>query len=183
MAKIFKKEGAPATAKAKAHFNIIDATIIVLVLAVIFGIVFRSHIIDMLWAQSKTDDYVVSFSIENIRYSTPSYLSVGDEVYFDEGSGLLGTLVSESENVNALNITPASEHFTDANGNIVEVFYPDEESRVDTKGRIQCRGYYGEDGGFSVEGRHYIAPGQSIKVRTELVTVTINITSIDPLVK
>ena len=117
MAKIFKKEGAPAAAKAKAHFNIIDATIIVLVLAVIFGIVFRSHIIDMLWAQSKTDDYVVSFSIENIRYSTPSYLNVGDEVYFDDGSGLLGTLVSESENVNALNITPASEHFTDANGN------------------------------------------------------------------
>ena len=181
MANMLKKEGSGATRK--AHFNVIDAAIIVLVVSVILGIVFRSHIIDRLWAQSKTDDYVISYSIENIRYTTPTYLNVGDEVYFADSGELLGTLISESENVNALNITPASEYFTDTNGNIVEVFYPDEESRVDTKGRIECRGYYGEDGGFSVDGRHYLAPGQSISVNTELVTVTINILSIEALEK
>ncbi len=179
MAKTLKKDG--ASSKTAAHFNVIDAAIIVLVISVILSIVFRSHIIDKLWAHSKTDDYVISYSIENIRYTTPSYLNVGDEVYFADSGELLGTLISESENVNALNITPASEYFTDTNGNVVEVFYPDEDSRVDTKGRLQCRGYYGEDGGFSVDGRHYLAPGQSINVKTELVTVTINIMSIEPL--
>ena len=65
MAKMLKKEGSGATSK--AHFNVIDAAIIVLVLSVIFGIVFRSHIIDRLWANTKTGDYVISYSIENIR--------------------------------------------------------------------------------------------------------------------
>ena len=183
MAKIMKKDANLATAKDKAHFNIIDVTIIVLVIAVICGIVFRSHIIDMLWAQSKTDDYVVSFSVENIRYSTPSYIEVGDKVYFADDGELLGTITNESDNTNALNITPALEYFFDHNGTIIEAFYPNEESRVDMKGMIQCRGYYAEDGGFTVDGRRYIAPGQSVNVRTELVTVTINILNIEPLAK
>ncbi|MBR2387842.1 MAG: DUF4330 family protein [Clostridia bacterium] len=182
MAKNINKDGVAATNK-KAHFNIIDAAIIILIISIVLGIVFRSHIIERLWAESKTDDYVVSFSVDNIRYTTPSYLEVGDEVYFADSGDLFGTLMSESDNVNALNITPASEFFTDANGNVVEVFYPDEESRVDTKGRIECRGYYGEDGGFSIDGRHYVAPGQSVNVKTELVTLTIRITDIVPLAK
>ena len=182
MAKNINKEGTAAK-KPKAHFNIIDAAIIVLVISIVLGIVFRSHIIDKLWAESKTDDYVVSFSVDNIRYTTPSYLELGDEVYFADGGDLFGKLVSESDNVNALNITPASEYFTDEGGNVIEVFYPDAESRVDTKGRIECRGYYDEDGGFSIDGRHYIAPGQYVNVRTELVSLTILITDISPVSK
>ena len=182
MARNTNKDTATAK-KTGVHFNIIDAAIIILIISIVLGIVFRSHIIDKLWAESKTDDYAVSFSVENIRYTTPAYLEVGDEVYFADGGDFFGKLMSESENVNALNITPASEYFTDAGGNVVEVFYPDEESRVDTKGRIECRGYYDEDGGFSIEGKHYIAPGQTVKVRTELVTLTVRITDIAPLTK
>ena len=175
-----KKENAASTTK-KVHFNVIDAIIILLVIAIAAGVFFRSYIIDKLWANSKSGDYVISFSIEDIRYTTPTYMNVGDEVYISDSGELLGTLISESDNVNALSITPASKYFTDENGNVVEVFYPDAESRVDVKGSIQCVGYYGEDGGFSVDGRHYLAPGQSILVKTELVTVTINIMSIELL--
>ncbi len=176
-----KKENVASATKNKAHFNVIDAIIILLVIAIAAGIFFRSYIIEKLWATSKSDNYVISFSIEDIRYTTPTYMNVGDKVYFSDNGELLGTLLSESDNVNALNITPASKYFTDSNGNIVVVFYPDGESRVDVKGRIECVGYYGEDGGFSVDGRHYLAPGQSISVRTELVSVTINIMSIELL--
>ena len=176
-----KKESTAGVAKLKAHFNVIDAVVILLVIAIGLGIFFRARIVDKLWAESKMGDYVISFSIEDIRYSTPTYMNVGDKVYFADDGDLFGTLVSESDNVNALNITPSSRYFADNNGNIVEVFYPDAESRVDVKGSIQCVGYYGEDGGFSVDGRHYLAPGQSILVKTELVTVTINIMSIELL--
>lgn len=165
----------------KAHFNVIDAVIIVLVISLALGIFFRSYIVEKLWAETQSGDYVISFSIKDIRYSTPSYMNVGDKVYFGDSGEFFGTLMSESDNMNALNITPASKYFPNSKGNVVEVFYPDGESRVDTKGRIQCVGYYGEDGGFSVDGRHYLAPGQSINVKTELVTVTINIMSIEPL--
>ena len=165
----------------KAHFNVMDALIILLVLAVAVGMFFRGRIVEKIWEQTQSAGYVVSFSIEDIKYTTPNYIDVGDKVYFADNGELLGEFMSESDNVNALNITPASKYFYDSNGNVVEVFYPDGESRVDAKGRILCDGYYNSDGGFSVDGRHYLAPGQSISVRTELVSVTINIMSIDPL--
>ena len=40
-------------------------------------------------------------------------------------------------------------------------------------------GYYNDEGGFTVDGRKYLAPGQTVNVQTELVTVTVTITSID----
>ena len=177
MAKI-KKDGARAN---KAHFNVIDAVVIVLVIAVALGVYFRFNIVDRLRSQANTADYAVSFSVEDIRYTTPNYINVGDEVYFADSGELFGTLMSESENTNALNIVPASKYFKDSNGNVVQVFYPDGESRVDAKGRISCRGYYDESGGFSVDGRQYIAPGQTLNVRTELVTLTLTVTSIEAI--
>lgn len=165
----------------KAHFNVVDAVIILLVLSIAVGVFFRGRIVEKLWAQTQSADYVVSFSIEDIKYTTPTYINVGDKVYFADNGELIGEFMSESDNANALNITPASKYFYDSNANVVEVFYPDGETRVDAKGRILCKGYYGEDGGFSVDGRHYLAPGQSINVKTELVSVTINIMSIEPL--
>ena len=167
--------------KKKAHFNVIDALIILLVLLIAVGMFFRARIVERLWADTQSSDYVISFSIDDIRYTTPTYINVGDKVYFADSGEYLGEFISESDNVNALNIAPASKYFTDSNGNVVEVFYPDGESRVDAKGRIQCKGYYSKDGGFSIDGRQYLAPGQSINVKTELVSVTINIMSIDPL--
>ena len=175
------KKESTVGANGKAHCNVIDAVVIVLVIAIGLGIFFRARIVDKLWAESRMGDYVISFSIEDIRYSTPTYMNVDDKVYFADDGELLGTLVSESDNVNALNITPSAKYFADINGNMVEVFYPDSESRVDVKGKIQCQGYYDEDGGFSIDGRHYIAPSQNIGVKTELVTVNINIMSIEPL--
>ena len=106
------------------------------------------------------------------------YVNVGDKVYFADNGELFGTVMSESENVNALSITPASKHFTDSKGNVVEVFYPG-DTRIDVKGRIECTGYYNDEGGFTVDGRKYLAPGQTVNIQTDLVTVTITVTDID----
>ena len=137
------------------------------------------HIVDVLTKAQDTKDYVISYSIENIRYTTPNYINVGDEVYFSSNGELLGTLISESENQGALSITPASEYFTNSSGEVVEAFYPNEESRVDAKGRLMCVGTYNEDGGFLLNGDTYIAAGQSINVYTEIVTFVINVTGIE----
>ena len=169
-------------AKRSAHFNVIDAVIIILVIAVALGIYSRFNVIETLWTGNETEKYAVSFSVEDIRSTTASYVDVGDKVYFADDNELFGTLMSESENVNALSITPASKYFTDSKGNVVEVFYPS-DTRIDVKGRIECMGYYNEEGGFCVDGRKYIAPGQTVNVRTELVTVTLTITSIEAIVE
>jgi len=172
-----KKEFAQGT-KRNVHFNVIDALIIILLIAVVLGIYFRFNVIERLTSEEKTETYTVSFSVDNIRYTTPSYMNVGDKVYFGDTGDLFGTLISESENQSVLSITPASEIFVDSSGSIKEVFY-EAESRVDAKGRIECRGIYTDEGGFCVDGTRYIAPGQTVEINTELVTLVVTVTSID----
>ncbi|MBR5139803.1 MAG: DUF4330 family protein [Clostridia bacterium] len=172
-----KKENGASSKR--AHFNVIDAVIIILVIAVALGIYSRFNVVETLWAKNETEKYAVSFSVKDIRYTTATYVNVGDKVYFTDNDELFGAIMSESEdNVNALGITPSSKYFTDSEGKVVEVFYPS-DTRIDVKGRIECMGYYNGEGGFTVDGRKYLAPGQTVEVRTELVTVTITVTSID----
>ena len=173
-----KKENGAVASKRSAHFNVIDAVIIILVIAVAFGIYSRFNVVETLWSKNDTEKYAVSFSVKDIRYTTATYVNVGDKVYFADNGELFGTVMSESENVNALSITPASKHFTDSKGNVVEVFYPG-DTRIDVKGRIECTGYYNDEGGFTVDGRKYLAPGQTVNIQTDLVTVTITVTDID----
>ncbi len=165
-------------AKRNAHFNVIDALIIILLIAVVLGVYFRFNIVESLTGEEETEVYTVSFSVDNIRYTTPSYVNVGDVVYFGDTGELFGVLISESENQSVLSITPASEIFIDSSGNVKEVFY-DEDTRIDAKGRIECKGLYTEDGGFCVDGTRFLAPGQTVEINTELVTLVITVTSID----
>ena len=66
-----------------------------------------------------------------------------------------------------------------SNGEIVEVFYPNNETRIRATGRLNCVGRYTEEGGFLVNGSTHIAAGQYVDVTTEYVTVTLCITEID----
>lgn len=161
------------------HFNAVDAMIVILAILAVVGIYFRYNILDFLTAAKNNEQYVVSFSVENIRYTTPNYINVDDQVYFESDGKLLGIIISESENQGALNITPASELFVDSAGGIVEAFYPNENSRVNAKGRMLCEGRRNSDGGFAVDGKTYVAAGQSIEVYTERVSFVLTVTDIE----
>lgn len=170
----------PKTERANApHFNVLDAVIIILIVAAVVGIYFRHEIIDVLTDDKNTDEYVVSFSIENVRHTTPSYIHVGDNVYFKSDGELMGSLMSASENELSLDIAPALEYFTKSNGEIKAIRYPNEESRIDATGRLLCKGNYDENGGFSIDGDTYIAAGQSIEVYTEKVSFVLKVISIE----
>ncbi len=166
------------TNKKDTHFNVVDAIVIILLIAVVLGAYFRFNIVER-FAENKTlDTYTVSFSVKNVRYTTPTFVQVGDKVFFGDTGESFGTLVGESENKSVLTITPAAELFTDSAGNVVEVFYPTDDSKIDAKGRIECQGAYTVDGGFCVNGTRYIAAGQDIQIKTELVTLTVTVTDI-----
>jgi hypothetical protein len=174
------KKANNASSNRVGHFNVVDAVIIILVIAVALGVYARFNFVEMFWSKINTEKYEISFSVKDIRYTTPTYINVGDEIYFADSGDLFGIIMSESDNnVNALSITPSSKYFTDADGNVVEVFYPDDESRIDVKGRIECEGYYSNDGGFTIDGRTYLAPGHTVELRTELVNLTVKVISID----
>lgn len=166
--------------KRSPRFGVLDAVIILLVVALITGIYFRSKFIDMISNNRNIRDYTVTFAVDNIRYTTPNYINVGDSVVLASNGETLGTIIEESDGMSniALSVTPASEIFTD-NGEVIEVFYPNNESRVDVKGRLHCRGSYSEDGEFLVNGSTYLSAGQKVQARTDLVTLELRILEIE----
>lgn len=164
--------------KKSVRFGILDAVIILVILIAVVGVYFRYSILNVITGAHRMSEYTVSYSIENIRYTTVNYINIGDKVYFADEGDEFGTLINVSENMGAVSYTPSSEYFTKSNGEIVEVMYPNNQSRVDAQGRLNCMGRYSENGGFLVNGSTYIASGQSINVRTDYVTVTIRVEEI-----
>ena len=169
--------------KVKApKFGVLDAVIILLVIVIILSVYFRYNIVQ--WLSNSTDlkEYTISYTIDDVRYTTPNYINIGDKVYFADSGDDFGTLVNVAENMGALNIAPASQLFTDSKGNIIEVFYPNSETRVSAIGKLICTGRYSDDGSFFVNGSTFIASGQYVKINTPYATVTIRIDGITPVV-
>lgn len=168
--------------KKKVKFKILDAVVILLVLVAVVGVYFRYNLMDSFLSRRGIQDYTVSFEVKDIRYTTPNYLNVGDQIYDAATGEPVGVLIEESGDMSniALRVTPASRFFTKSDGTITQVFYPNDESRVDANGRMTCRGSYSADGGFLLNGSTYMAAGQSISVRTELVSFVLTVTQITP---
>ena len=161
------------------RFGVMDVVIILLVITAVVGIYFRYNILDILRNDRDMKDYTVSFSIEDIRYSTPDYVQVDDAVYFSDDGTKMGTVMESSQgSARALSERPAVKVFLTEDGLMERVSYPNNESRVDATGRLLCRGSYSEDGGFLINGTRYVSAGQSLQVQTETVTVTITVTDI-----
>ena len=158
------------------RFGALDVLIILVVIVLIVGIFFRYKLLDIITAQQNLNEYNVAFSVDNVRYTTPDYISVGDTVYLNGEK--FGIISSGAENAGALSVAPASEMFTDSNGNIIEVHYPN-ETRVSFSGNMLCNAMVSETGAILVNGDVYIAPGQTLEVTTELVSITIEINSIE----
>ena len=169
-----------ASAKSRNYrFGVLDVVIILLVVLSIVGIYFRFNLIDSLKQSSNSKETVITYRISDIRYTTPNYINIGDNVYLSSTGELLGTIITATEEMsNALNVTPSSGNFI-VEGNYLEVFYPNSESRVDAVGRLTCTGAYTEDKGLLINNTTHITAGQTLSVRTELATFVITVVSIE----
>lgn len=158
--------------------NALDIFIIILVIASVAGIIYRQYTSDLPTKTEGEASYEVHFSVKNISFTVPSYLKTDDKIYFETGD-FFGNLLNNNDNDqdSALVVTPASVVLTDENGNYVSAMYPD-GSRVDANGSILCKCVKTADGRYLLGGTRYITPGESITVRTELVDLTITITSV-----
>lgn len=164
-------------AKKAVRFGILDAFIILLVIAIVVGVFLRFNFSDMITKAQNRKDYAITFSIKNIRHTTDEYFNVGDSVYFESDDELFGTLMTYSDlSKFALDKRPSSKVFNE-NGEIIEVSYPNTETRIDVTGRIKCEGTLSESG-FLLNNSTYIAPGQTINIYTRLVSVTITVLEI-----
>lgn len=164
------------------RFGILDAVIIILVIAVGVGLAFRYNLFQTITQLQELEEYTVSFSINNIEHTTQNYLNENDVVYFKDSGKELGKITKSSDVSNMiLTVSPAKQTFVE-NGKIIEVDYPP-NTRIDAQGRIICKGKVSAEGSFLLNGNDYIAAGQSHIVCTEDVTMQINILSIDPVKK
>ena len=160
-------------------FKILDAVIILLILVSVLGIYFRYNIMDIISSARNLESYAVSYSIENMRSTTAECMDVGDKLYFADDGTELGSFINGSDNTGLFSLrAPTTQSFTKANGETVDLRYPN-ENRIDVQGRFVCRGRYSDDGSFLVNGTRHISNGQLISIHTEMVTVTLKIHGIE----
>ena len=88
--------------KRSPRFSVLDAVIILLVIVAVAGVYFRYNIIGFISGAQNLEDYAISYSIKDIRYTTPNYINVGDEVYFADDGEHFGTLIQRVYRISAL---------------------------------------------------------------------------------
>ena len=101
-------------------FKVLDAVIILLVITSVVGLCLGYNVIDTLKNQKEMQEYVVDFSIENIRYSTTTYVDVGNIIRDAKDGEELGKLLSYADTSSdvALLPEPAFVYFPDSEGNL-----------------------------------------------------------------
>lgn len=162
------------------RFGIIDAVIIILIIAVAIGLAFKYNIFNTFSKLQDHTDCAVTFSVKDIENDTQFYINNGDIVYFKETGKNFGAIMESSEASSVpLTIAPASKTFVE-NGSVIHVNYP-KETRIDAIGRIKCEGNFSSDGTFLLNGSDYISPGQLLTVCTEKVTLQITVVSIEAI--
>ena len=77
------------SAREYPRFGALDFVIILVVIISIVGIYFRFNLVDTITQTANSKKYVVSFSIENIRYTTPNYVDIGDKLYISSSNEYL----------------------------------------------------------------------------------------------
>lgn len=164
--------------KSGAHFNVMDFLIILILVLCILSIAARYSLIwNRIGISQNLEDYEISFTVSNLRYTTPSFLKIRDTVYLKDSDTEMGYLLSREEgSVDALTLTLSSRYVQSENG-FISAYY-EENSFVDASGRMMCRGRIDEDGYFYLDGDICLAAGQTLAVYTELVDFELTITGI-----
>lgn len=165
--------------RSNARFNIMDFLIILIVLLCIFSLVARyTTVLEKIGLSNHLDQYEVSFSVSNLRYTTPSFFQIEDQIYLqDDSNTYFGTLMSrETGSTDALTITLASEYVQSDTG-FVSAYYAD-NTLVDVSGRILCEGTFSDEGYFLLGGAVRLTEGQTIAVCTDLVSFELTVMGI-----
>lgn len=167
-------------------FGILDALIILLVIAVVVGIYFRYSFFDTLSNMRNMKECYVTFKTGNVTVNTTRELSDGDRVYLKSDNSTFGTLTVKSEEISTvIQEQPATNTVFKDGKAYADIQYPQGVDRalIYGTGVIKSSCLINEDGAFLLNGSKYISVGQTYTVCTEKVTFDITVTQIEEVIK
>lgn len=165
--------------RSEARFNVIDFLIVLIALLCVLSLVARyTNVLEKIGISDQLQQYEVTFTVTDLRYTTPNFFHVNDKVYLQDGKQTyMGTLLSrEIGSADALTITLSSQYIQEETG-FIAAYYA-ENTLVDVMGRMLCEGTINEEGYFLLGGSLYLAEGQKLAVYTDLVDFELVVTGI-----
>lgn len=156
------------TDKIKIKFGVLDAVVIIAVIALIAALVFRFTTDKRLFAY-ETEKYTVTIKACGLQYTTMDVMSSNETVYLEDGT-LLGTFT------HAPTVTPMLEYSMTSSGDLVASYYPD-NTLVDMVTEIECE-LIANDGMVMTKNGIHIAVGVVLEVHTQMVDFTMEITDV-----
>ncbi len=149
----------------KFKFNLIDFSIILLSLAIIFSVIFWDDIRAKFILEEKEIEY--SFQINNVTEDMLSTLSVNDKMFFEDNSsaGVIASFEFQKEIASII-----SEDGTRCS-------YETDFYCVKGKAKVKA---IEKENGFYISAEYFTVPGKVFNVRTEKAEFTIQIKEIQP---
>ncbi len=160
----------------RVRIGALDVFIIIAVLACVVGLGLRMFMKGDTVVNNNAvmEDYVISFSVSNIRASSVKYFNKGDVFFIKENSMRFGELTETSDLL-------ARRYYTNMDGQVVYVMNEstdDRTKRVDLEAEIAVMGFLDANGRFLLNGNQYLGVNKEIEIKSKYITVNVKITSI-----
>lgn len=149
----------------KIKFNAIDFLILIIVIAAIVSIAFRSGLSNQLAAISSKETIVYTVRIDDIQKESFDLIDIEDKLYSQKDDKYLGTIVEKDSR-------PAEEYVTLDTGEVVKTYYP---NRIDVFLTVECVGRVTEEG-CMLGGMYFVAAGKEIQACTDTLAFKIEVT-------
>ena len=153
----------------KIRFGLLDAVILIAVIALVLALVFRYTADKRLFVYD-TETYTVTVKATGLQYTTVNMLDSNAKVYLEDGK-LIGTFV------HAPTVTPMLSYSTTSSGDIIAAYYPD-NTLVDIVTDDECE-LIVNDGMIMTKGGVHVAVGTVIKIHTETVDLDVEIVAVE----
>ncbi len=140
----------------KRSLNIIDVAIVLAVIAIIGGAVFRTYGKNNLFASGKDVTIEYTLEIKETEKEFRQLINTGDNVYFYSNGKLCGTVVSSKKN-------PSKTYVKNGSDELVIKHNP---AHIDIFLTVRTDAYKTENGYF-VGGSNCIAPGMNQRFYTD----------------
>ncbi len=160
----------------KKHFNIIDVMIIIGILLIVIGIIFRAQIIGIFIDNGKQTSYTVSFEADSVPNNVAEKILEQNKVTWVEKSASLG-------NIFEIEKKPAIIYVPNIVGSVLNHPYKDGTySKIESDDYKTITGKFTAQGnsndGCYINGTQFLAAGMTITLATSTTEFEVIITSI-----